>query len=232
MDSLWQITIHQQRLIKLLAGIAVGLVLLHVGGLVVGPWSWQAERTFRLSGEANVPTWASSLLWALAALAAVGCGQRSSVERHQRTWRLAALGLLFLSCDEVAMLHEELGRVVERLLKTSLALSPSVWIPWSVTLGPLMVVGAAWIWRRLRECLSDSPAARRRIQAGLLVFLTGAIGLELIEKLLLADWLEWARRVEVVIEESCEMFGGLAILSGLLLHQRPLQQQPEGTPRR
>lgn len=215
------ITDERQLLIAGLFMIAA-FILLHLGGLLAGRWVWQVERLFRFGGEANVPSWASSVLWVLAALAAMGCAQGSRATSDRRTWRWLAVGLLLASCDEAAMIHEELGRSLQRAIASATNARDLV-LPWSLTLGPLAVAAAVWIWRRMQRSLASSSPARRYLQAGLMLAFGSAIGLELLEKYVTAAW---AQALETVVEESCEMIGGLLILVGLLLHQRRLQQRP------
>lgn len=78
-------------------------------------------RLFLLSGEANVPTWFSSVLLFSAAALVGGAEERErrrGERRYLRHWWVLAAGLLYISLDEVAQIHELASEPLRELLNT------------------------------------------------------------------------------------------------------------------
>jgi hypothetical protein len=83
-------------------GLIALLVVLHVGNRATID-----SDLLRLDLEANVPTWASSLLFGLAGLACLGVS--ATRRRGRRLWAGVGALALALSLDETAALHERLS---------------------------------------------------------------------------------------------------------------------------
>src|SRR3989338_1597201 len=95
-----------QKLIRWLFCFSGLLVICHLINVAMGFPSWQLERLFGLELESNIPTWFSSVLWLITAVAAYQCFQVSEVKRNKTAWGVIAAGFLVLSIDEVAQIHE------------------------------------------------------------------------------------------------------------------------------
>ena len=217
---------ERRRLTTRLLLIAGALVLLHLLSLFVGERSWQLERTFDVDLESNIPTWFSSGLFALAALAAYGCARASGASPQRKAWLVLASALLFMSCDEVAMLHENLDGVLRRHVFGVSLQSHFPFTSWPVLVGPFLLVGLVWLAWNLRAGLRGSSRAARLLILGACIFFAGSAGLELTANLFVHEAsLQWWRAAEIVLEESLEMLGMITVLSGLLLHQQMLQQR-------
>jgi hypothetical protein len=95
-------------------------------------------RLFDLDGETNFPAFYSSLalLFSSLLLFYVAFSHRD-VKRDFVAWLLMALGFLFLSLDEAAMLHEMLAGTARR----SLDLSGLLYNAWVIPYGIIMILG-------------------------------------------------------------------------------------------
>ena len=219
--------VKPQRLITGLLLMVGALAVGHLLSVPLGQWSWQFERLFCLDLESNLPTWFSSLLWAVTALAAYRCAHYAFLPRHRSAWMVMTCVLIFLSCDEVAMMHENFSRALDRRLFHGALISRFPVGFWPLIFGPAIGVGVIWLGRELRLCLCGSAAAGRRVALGIGLLLVGGMGFEMIANLLAAPSLTRLYNIEVLFEELFEMLGAIAILSGLLLHQRFLQGEAQ-----
>jgi hypothetical protein len=130
--------IDEHRLIKILVWITIILIGLNVISELLGNPSWQIERLIKLDYESNFSTWFSSLLLLIAAFFAYKCSLVTDIkQRGQRMWQLFSLGLLGMSCDEVAMIHENLGKMIN---KHFLKLDTTKHFCWVFTVGPLALL--------------------------------------------------------------------------------------------
>ena len=93
--------------------LTLGIVLLNiVSALDLIPF-WQIRRLIDVGEESNFTTWFSSIMLAIAAYFAYQCSVAAESKKDgKRMWQLLSLGLLGMSCDEVAMIHEHLGKVI------------------------------------------------------------------------------------------------------------------------
>ena len=173
----------EQRLLAWLALGVVGLIIAHV--LWVGhpnEWIVRLGRRVDLDGEGNVASWFSSLLLALSALAAYGCCRLSHLRSERMTWWLVAATLLFMSCDEITGLHEDVGRMARQALAWPI-LKTAHFAAWVVVLAPVIVPWFLWLGWSLRRVLRGSRSAARWLLAGTAMFFSGAMGVELVFRL-------------------------------------------------
>lgn len=145
--------------------------------------------------EGNFTTWWSSLLLAGVAIAALFlCVTRWSDHRARWSWGVMAAGFLFLSMDETAQVHEQVG---QRLFGGEGRLWPLVYLPG--------IVAVAWaIWTSLNQ-LPRGLRLLGRIAVGILFI---GIGAELASNK--SDELRGG--VEVLIEENSEYFGSAILI--------------------
>jgi len=166
-----------------LSAIPSPVIAFAVGGAlvafaaIVSRWSGADLPLLKVGEESNIPTWFSSAqLFAIGLVLSV-VAARDFTMRHPRSLLLPAAPalFLFLSLDEVAMIHERLGRWLLSLgIGTGLHSSG----PWMFVFVPFVGVLAAisaWaLWSYLR--------GRRVVLAlavsGVLVFGFAAVGLE------------------------------------------------------
>lgn len=171
---------------------------------------------FDVGREYNIPTWYSSMLWALLGLLSLFIGSQS--RRFRLSWIFLGLVGLAASIDEYQELHERLdgiGFVLRDYLPFYVP------FPWLVVGVPLALVTGLLL---LRLVLSLPRRVTMGIFAAAAIFLGGAVGFELLSGYVLAsqDWIVNSRYVLVtLIEETLEMLGiGLAVASLLSLLER------------
>lgn len=123
-------------LVLLLLGTA-SEVALHGFGI---KWFFGLVPMSNLSYEGNLPTWyASMLLFTCAALLClIGCiGVRAS-RPYRWHWLILAVAFLYLSMDELAVIHESLNRP----LRDALGLDGLFHFAWVIPFGALVLVFA------------------------------------------------------------------------------------------
>lgn len=153
---------------------------------------------------------------AIAALYAYKCSV--AVNKGRWAWRLFALGLLGMSCDEVAMIHENVGLALDRHF--------SIKANWSMLFGPGLLIIILIFAIKLRGYLKGSAKAIWLLSLGAVVYVFGAFFLESTNNFLDFDRLKQLFQVEVFMEESFEILGVITIISGLMEHHSFLTRQP------
>jgi hypothetical protein len=184
--------------------ILVSLVAVASGNERLGGLVW----IFGLGAERNLPT-----LYSTIALLVVA-GLLLVTARHSKTdrvyWWVLCCVFVFLACDETLSLHEKLDRPVQASLQTSGVFHYAWVIPYGIA---SIAFGLAFVpfLRRLPR-----KTAWRFVIGGA-VFVTGAIGMEMVGGFLVEQggarhWSYWG---EQTIEEVLEMTGVLVFLFGL-----------------
>ncbi|WP_210480422.1 hypothetical protein [Naasia sp. SYSU D00948] len=187
-------------------------------------------------GESNLWSWFSTLLLAALAFAfcAVGSLHRRSGGAAAPYYAFSAVAV-YMSIDESASLHERFEDFIpQRLFMFQ-------WLILGVPFALLVGAAVLWLSRRLRE-----PLRRRLLVAGL-VFLAGAVGVELVQAVVLSitGWPQsGAGRIlyagAVIVEEALEVCGVLIALWAVLREaellvqnrQLTLQLAPSGSAQR
>lgn len=158
----------------------------------------------------NLPTWYSASLLLVCALSIAAVGARVSPRATRiRWWALASLVLL-MSIDESVRIHERLGAFVRNLT--------GVWVPWVVPAGLAVVVVLVLtrgVWRTVTR---DDGI---RFAQGAVVFVTGAVGLEVVHKLLAPAAGGLVHYGLVHAEEGLEMLGVTLLLRAAWLVMAP-----------
>ena len=144
---------------------------------------------------------------------------------------LSALCLL-LSLDEVAQIHEWLGKRGDALFATATRQGsplPRTGI-WMFLLGPPFLVVVALLWRAFARSLQGRDHVARLYRLGFLVFAGSALGIEIFANLVSPGGL--AAVVQVCCEEVGELVGVTLMVLGhpraarLLRHPRSGWRQP------
>ena len=191
------------------------LALLCIGNHFLGYPFWPVTRLLHLSGESNIPTWFTSLQ--LAGVAWCGLVIAADERRRRGTWPLLWLvvAVLFaiLSLDEVACIHEEIGRLTLKYYGES---PKSVFFRsgvWMLTLGPAILVVTAWLAWRLVAALKRTRKALVYTLVGLGLYVVSAAFIEILQ-----NFLAEGRDVFLsnAFEETGEMIGTSLMVGGLL----------------
>jgi hypothetical protein len=130
---------------------------------------------FQMGNEGNAPTWFSSLLLLLSAalLTVITLLHGRRNDPYRRHWAGLAIAFAFLSCDEVAQVHEQLVIPMSRIVQIAFF----KYIAWVLVYLPLVVVGGIMYVAFLRSL----PALyRRRFVIAAALYVGGALGMELI----------------------------------------------------
>ncbi len=173
------------------------------------------RRNFNPSAEQTVGTWftAGMLLGAGLLVAAIAAAARAARDRWARHWLGVAIILIFLSCDEGASLHEQLGDWVKDVIPTG---GPFLWawvVPYSIFAA---VVGLTYL-SFLRALPPDS---RRQFILAAAIYIGGALIIEMIEAGITDARGRGGGPVTVlaVVEETAEMAGVAYLIYALLHH--------------
>jgi hypothetical protein len=150
---------------------------------------------FDLDGEANVPTWFSSILLLRCAMASA-----------RRGLRPLAVVFVVLSLDEVAMMHE---RAAAALLEAHVP-----W-PWPWVLGAAIVAGLAVVLVPALRAMAR-PERRGVVAAGA-IYVGGALCVEIVAQRWAAahGWWNAGYVTLVTIEEGMEMTGAILFVRAL-----------------
>lgn len=166
-------------------------------------------KLFDLNGEANLPAWYSSMqLFGVSIL--LGVFAYYNFNKHNfHSWSLVLLAVLFfiLSADEVAQIHERVGKIIDILFPKygrteNFFKNTGIWmfvigIPFIVVL--IFLLKSSWVYFRNYKGISI------RLIIGIIIWLFGALVAESFSNL----WEQGTKSfiVEVYFEESCEMIG-------------------------
>ena len=202
-------------IVGMLVGIDLLMTLVQFTGAFPLPTS--ATRVLDLAQEGSMPTWYSSVQLLLAAIILGGIATRKAALRdpHRLAWAALAIGFALLSLDETASLHEESGL----LLRGIVSRDGIFYFRWTVIALACMPVLLVVFWRFL-----GSLPRRTRLEliAAGAVFLSGAVGLELVTGLLASQGGQ--RSVAYALfnagENGLELLGIAMLIGTLLRYER------------
>lgn len=162
-----------------------------------------------LDGEANLPTWYSSMQLFLTACFLTIFAYHNFDKSKKVSWMLLLWPLIFvgLSMDEVAQIHEWLGGKSDALLPGgtrahTIFQSTGIWMFW---LGIPFFLCMLGLIRSFKKYLGGKTPVVTKLLIGLLIFAGAAIGVEM-----LANFVPNAslgHHVEIFCEELGEMLG-------------------------
>ena len=218
------ISIRPIRLSLFLAAIAITLTLASLFSIYLGVLTIEDQsmarfskiyiRIFDLNGEANIPTWFSSLLFILNSfiLAIIAIRTKAKQGRYYTQWFVLSFVFLYLSIDEAALLHE----MVEKPVRRALHLSGYLYFAWIVPAVGFVIVLLIYLHR----FLFDLPRQTRWLFmiAGA-IFVSGAVGMEMMGSNIFythgghkpVSYYLWAN-----LEETFEMLGLIIFFYALL----------------
>ena len=171
---------------------------------------WDLVKFASLSWEANLPTWAASTLLLAAAFTIWLIGKKAQHEADHwyRHWYAMAMVFLYISLDETAQIHENLGH----LLSTGDGL---FYYDWVIPASAILAVLGLVYWPFL---VSLSVPTRRRFILAATLYIGGALLMELPLGLWVSEYgpsnlgyglIDW-------VEETLELVGVAVFLHALI----------------
>ncbi len=194
----------------------ISLVLVFFFNLLLGSPVVEIHKLFHLDREANIPAWFSSMQLFMIGMVFFLTGYRSQSQLVLSRTVLVFLAVvfIFLSMDESASIHERMHVILKRQ-EWMPSLKIGLWIP--IYLFLIVVITIA-IYPHIRIMWAHFPQEAAVLVVGILIFLLGAVGIEIVADLFLRDDIRSIPyAVEVAFEELLEMAGGSVILYGALL---------------
>ena len=220
-----RITITPSALLRAMVWMIVFLAAAHLAGLTSKQLGhervFDLVRLFDMDRERNIPTLFSTCLFLLNGLVCLAIWKvRSREGLPAATWLVLAGTLFFLGADEFCQIHEYVNERLQTIFHTSGFFGPVWIIPYGIAAVILFTMLVPFFLRL-------EPGTRKLMALAAAVFLSGAVGIEMITGKYIA--LAEARRGDafnmmvdlgyglfVVVEESLEMLG-LVVLSYALL---------------
>jgi hypothetical protein len=224
-----RISISPYQVVKLLIFIVVGLTLMHSILQVLNFGLGLHKLTiitsfFDFESDSNISTWYSSvtLLISSLLLIPIAIAKKNAQDPYTRHWQVLAIIFAFLSLDEVAMLHERSGQVLD-------ALSPVEFDGWLyfqwVLIGIPVTLIIALTYLKF---LAHLPTKTRNllILAGAL-YIGGALGLEIMagHEESLDTYNQLLYKLFTTIEELWEKLGVLVFIYALLTYMEKYVNQ-------
>jgi hypothetical protein len=208
------ITFEPKRSVIVLGAIVICLILANITGMI-SYYGFGHSRIglFDLDREPSIPTvyQSATLLLCAGLLAVIAAARKRQAERDYLHWAGLSVIFLFLSIDEAAGIHERL--IVP--LRTALHTSGALFYAWVIPYG---VFAAALLLVYLRFLFSLPRKTRRLMILAGAVYVTGALGFELID----GYWLGRTGQPDLIyailttFEETLEMAGTLVLIYSLM----------------
>lgn len=169
-----------------------------------------------LDMEQNPQTWyqAISVFVCGVLLLGIGALERARAAARSGYWFSVAALFFFLSMDEMGELHERMSGPLRKLFGSEGVLLYAWVLGWGAALVVIAITHFRWL-------LALPAATRGRFLLAGVLFVTGAIGGELVESAIFSrhqTFHHLGYEVAVVIEELLEMTGILLFTRALLLH--------------
>ena len=216
------VTIRLRAVMPVLSGTAVVVVLLSLIQdllMFLVPEMGFDDRIYRLDldTEASLPTWFSSTLMLICALALLAITLRTirSDRRKALPWLLLTFMFFALSLDEIAMLHEGLSAILSAQIDSTGIFH----FAWAF---PALVVCLAGLACFAPFILGFNGADRVLLLGSAAIFLSGAVGVEMLGGAVAeaGGFATLEYRLLVTAEESLELAGLLVFLLFLLRRLR------------
>jgi hypothetical protein len=222
------VRVGRRPLVEALTAGTVAVLLAHALVLVAAGWRSNGlssyfvadlpgyVRMLHLDGEHNLPTQFAALLLLVNAALFV-TWSRMRFARAPMLWLLCAVAFSFLAVDELFELHERLGTVLRGSFGFTGILHYAWILPYAA--GTLVLAGLA-----LPALLRLPRDVQMRLIGSAAVYLTGAIGMEMIGGFLLSETVHdrssLAYLVCITLEEALEL-AGLVLLADALARGVP-----------
>ena len=167
---------------------------------------------FDVGSDSNGPTWYSSitLLFCSLLLAFIAASQKTVRTRYALNWKVLSAIFLYISIDEVAMIHEKAGLI----LGSSISKTGFFYYGW-VTVGiPLVLI---FVLSYLKFLAHLPKKTRLLFVVAGTIFISGALGAEMFAgRYEYLYGLDMTHAMITDLEEFCEMFGIVVFIYALL----------------
>lgn len=176
---------------------------------------FELSNRFDMDDESSIPTWFAQVLFLLIAGAAAFAALAEKIKAKRVLWIIIALISTFLSIDEVAGIHEQVLQTIHVLLfhESAPTLLANAWL----VILPIVLLAIVLLGKQM---IKHFPARLLFVLgAGAGVFLTGAIGVDIVTQgINIPDLsLEFLQQgLFVGIEESLELTGAVIVLYGIM----------------
>ncbi len=186
---------------------------------------------FHLGLEGNIPTMFSFFQFIF-----IGMLLATMFSKEKNlAFAIFSLGAFYIAFDEFFTIHERIAFPITRTLTTLFPGSPlsgfltanpwNPWFAWLLLYIPLVILLIPFGIKFIRKQRVEHPKVIRIVLAGLIVFVTGGVGFELIEIAMRNEWLPLAFNVSVFFEEGLEMLGANIIIFGLLEYLESIKRK-------
>lgn len=181
---------------------------------------------FDLGAEISIPSWFTTTLLSVVGAVCVGVAAVSQAAERRR-WFVLAVIFVYLSVDEGSSLHEAIGEQVSTMLDIR---SGPFFFAWVIPFGVVLLLAAPFLVALL---MSFEPRVRRLFAFAGALYVTGAIGVEMIGGWMMGEVFNdrldpghAAVWLLVCLEESLENAGiVVATLAALVALRKALRQQ-------
>ncbi|MCS6306131.1 MAG: hypothetical protein H8K07_21080 [Nitrospira sp.] len=218
-DKIW---LSRRTIVRVLTATACFLLIASIAGQVLKygfghKSAYGLTPLFYVDKEGNIPTFFSGILLLLASLllAFITVLKRASQDAYSRHWAILSLILLYMAVDETCHLHEMLHRPGKWMLgQHAHGIFTYAWIIFGIAMVAAVALSYFKFFLRL------PPQAQRQFFTATAVFLSGAIGMELVESYyhgLYGDQ-TFLYSMFATVEEGLEMAGVIIFNNALMTY--------------
>lgn len=205
---------------KILVGLIVAgfiFCVIYFTDFLLNEPNWRIHELFDLDGEANIPTWFSTIQLFMIGLIAVATAQSKYYTAPPSKWGLTlfGLGFMYLSMDEAAIIHEKF--TYEFHNNPLVPYFDGVHGIWIVVYGAIGIIVLLLLSRDIWAIIKTLRREALIFIFGMLIYLAGAAGAETITYFYLDKTNPVAYAIEVVLEEFLEMLGASVLFYSVLL---------------
>lgn len=216
-----EISLDRQTVVRVLTAITVFLLLASTAGQVARhvfghSHAFGLVRLFYIDSEGNIPTFfsASLLLCASLLLALISLLKKQSNDSRWFQWTILSFALLYMAVDEASGIHELLQKPGIWLLGGDrYAVFKYAWVVFGIVFVLIFVLSY------LKFFFSLPLETRRQFFVAATVFLSGGLGMELVESYYVGTYGgDNFQHVMIVTVEECLEMAGVIVFINALLH--------------
>lgn len=218
-----EISLSRQTIIRVLIATTFLLLVASTAGQIARhvfghPGLMGVVPLFYVDQEGNIPTFfsASLLLYASLLLALISRLEKKSNNSRWRQWTILAFALLYMAIDEASEIHELLQTPAKWLIgrQNAKGVLTYAWVLFGITFI------LAFVLSYLKFFFSLPSRTRKQFFAAAAVFLSGGLGMELVESYYVGTYGRetFGQSIIVTVEEGLEMAGVIILINALLTY--------------